>query len=71
VRDLKALAELDGTSHDIQSRLKQAEQRLKAAGSRGLDHYRVLGVQAGAAAAEVKAAYRCVCRDPCGGVKRV
>ena len=58
VRDLKALVQLDGALRDSQSRLKQAEQQLKAVGSRGVDHYKVLGVQGGAAAADVKAAYR-------------
>lgn len=60
VADLQKLLEhaAAGSSKDVAARLASAQAKQRTHGSVGPNHYLILGLDAGASAAEVKAAYK-------------
>lgn len=60
VADLQALLEQSeaGSSKEVAARLASAQAKQRNHGSVGPNHYVILGLEAGATAAEVKAAYK-------------
>lgn len=59
VADLQQLVEQPGSSSkDVAARLVSAQAKQRVHSSVGPNHYLILGLQAGASCAEVKAAYK-------------
>lgn len=56
--DLQKLVEQSGSSSEVAARLASAQVKQKLHGSVGPNHYLILGLEAGASSAEVKAAFK-------------
>jgi hypothetical protein len=69
VADLQVLLEQSeaGSSKEVAARLASAQAKQRNYGTLGPNHYVILGLEAGATAADVKAAYKYGIRDHCYG----